>query len=816
MPAVTSKSEPSVMRLIHQFSKFPRRGGKQWKDKEGGGGRSNFRRLYAEEGSQSLLDARIRVQVTRGRDNEASPDAGFSKTRAAWGLQYRPTNAPTRDQADEEQDGVQTRATGDPSVREPAWESQGEMWERMGNNSNNIKRGTNQDMKKQESSLEDTTERQAVLDAYRYGRFDKPEIGYLREEITLALLRKEPDRLIRAIYASTTEPEFMKNIPHNTFSEMIALLHPNNIVRGLLSTHDTLSAKVVEQLRVKRLESLVQEYLDVVFDVVLRRRKAGCIMSRADYATLLTMARITGSRASAKALWRLMNDDDITPNTVCYNQYLAAIVWHDLYAGVRHKSRVKPFFTLARSSRPLGASLDNYKIGQYGLKRLTMAVFNEMLRRDVRADEETFCTVISGLARHGDVDGLESILDTVWGIDVGAIMSGKESEPATKMKKSSLLYPSNRLMYTIAHAFGINNDIPKALRVVDYILRHFEVRANRRVWEELFSMTFVLSAPRTSKETVDVPKERPVLPIESVNKLWNTMIAPPYSIAPSVKMYDLLIKNLFHRHRPQDMLERMHEARRIYLLSRLWLRAAFRRLHVAVEEQRQGLASSTPIEVLQRTWDASELKRRRNVLLMKRWLRLLLASTRMWARTGDTTLSHVMVPHLLESWHSFAPSTVRYHTADGVVEIVMRRSRQIIKSAHKQRKKYNSQSKILSAQRRYLGHNWVRSRFVSQRLMRRDRFFIARQKRDFEPFRRERWARAWRRGKVPKALVAAQEKDQWRRRNLLSDSLEEEKVESVTVNKGVEARGQQEAGPRAARGQRVPSGPVDDDDDWGW
>lgn len=169
-----------------------------------------------------------------------------------------------------------------------------------------------------------------------------------------------------------------------------------------------------------------------------------------------------------------------------------------------------------------------------------------MLKDGAVANEESFRIVMTALAREGDLETVQSILHRMWNINVDGLRKGKDEEALKPkyMDPSNPLRPTANLLFTVAHAFGINNDIPIALRLVDFIARHYDLQIPRETWEQLFEWTFVLSLPRTGvKARTDGTREGE-LPQQAVANLWNTMTGTAYLIKPTMGMYNHLMRNL--------------------------------------------------------------------------------------------------------------------------------------------------------------------------------------------------------------------------------------------------------------------------------
>jgi hypothetical protein len=302
------------------------------------------------------------------------------------------------------------------------------------------------------------------------------------------------------------------------------------------------------------------------------------------------------------------------------------------------------------------------------LKGQIAGLFREMVQAGVSGNEETFCLMMAALAREGDMPRVASILQRVWNIDVQRLMSSNESETlsAKSYLPDSPFYPSEMLLYTISHAYGINNQIPTALRLVDFVSSQYSIPISTNVWNELLQWTFVLSnKPKVLKrrgKVIDTGKEINQLPPEAVSNLWKAMISEPYNVKPTIEMYNRLIINLSRQERYGEMQIRMEEARRLLIedvrrLSHLQalFNATTRRpspMHLAEQRMRDLLFA--------------RLRVRLNRMYVKRWVRRLVYHGSNSLKYSDEW-SAQNVPNIVKNWSLFVPSKVKYSIRSGVV-----------------------------------------------------------------------------------------------------------------------------------------------------
>jgi hypothetical protein len=499
---------------------------------------------------------------------------------------------------------------------------------------------------------------------------NRNNIDSFHEDIRSLLLRKDYRGLINVFRsAGDNNVDFIRSLPENTFTEVLAHLQPKNGLSKVIMPYSRLSPAMVHQLHLPTAYDLVREHLLDAVQILDQRKRSGKTLSVIDYSLILGFARWTGLKDVADTFWKSMQADDIVPDLNCYNNYLGTIVSnlrHD--PDVRHARRITTFRNDARSVPTPGSRYAAYRFGTGGVKEDVMMLHREMLEIDIVPNEETFRLLILGVGREGNLDTVKKLLRQVWSIDVDAIVDGLEDgcpERDLDISSTSPLYPTSFLIYAIAHAFGINNEIPTALRLVDHISQTYKVQVFDYVWHELLDWTFVLSLPRQASRG-----EQAVLPKGSVQKLWKVMRNEPYNLCPTMDMYDKLIKSLFHQQRTQDMWHNMCEALPLYETMRKETRDLNKSLH-------RVLKRSQPVGTLQQKYDRSRLNEKSSRLFLKRWVRLLLASMRSWRRVDkDLSWSIRLIPKIVLDWKEFMPSNVWYDIPAGRVSIIFRTNKE--------------------------------------------------------------------------------------------------------------------------------------------
>ncbi|KAJ9638795.1 hypothetical protein H2199_006655 [Coniosporium tulheliwenetii] len=495
-----------------------------------------------------------------------------------------------------------------------------------------------------------------------------------RAELPVALARGDPDAAVRAFLAAAEDTDYVREIPPTTFTELLRTIDPVHFVEGAKLVHNELSAHYAKQLRVYPVYDVLADFIRIVRDVTAVRKSAGIGLGLMDYKLLLKCASAVGSKDAAKGMWEDLHQDGLIPDTDCYNYYLTSVIWHRHYrTRARQKIRVTQANMTIRSARgwrrwlKIQWAFDSFRIGLGGIKEEVTKVFNEMLRKGNMPNEKTFTLMMSGLAREGDVAGVKAILQKVWNVDVDAIMgkgkNRRKNIQVTPHPQESPLYPSQDLLFMVAHCFGINNDIPTALRVVDFISRNYDITISRD----------------TQKANTG-PKEGQ-LPAKALEELWKTMTAEPYNIKPTMPMYNRLIKNMTRRYRAwEDVGPRIEEGRRLYVRSIKSYHRAREQYLAASHAHEQGEVTWQSLAQMKRNLEHLWLLKRRNHMFVRRWTRLYLGSAAKW-KNRDTDWERGEASDFLRRMGRFAPRRVSYAVSGGRIAFI-NHSREEIKAAY--------------------------------------------------------------------------------------------------------------------------------------
>jgi len=518
--------------------------------------------------------------------------------------------------------------------------------------------------------------------------------------VRAALKSGDPHTIMDTLVAIMTAPggqrkltSVITELPATTFSEFLRLLDPKHFIGRDKLLHMEISPSMSRILGLEDamdqdgVYTFLKHFLDNI-TLILELRNLSHELIQSDYKLLLRYARATAHVQAAKDIWANFSattiqaqesrnpskDVDMKLDVESYNDFLGVMCWHDIAKPhQRHRLRFVPRNFAPRAWPTQPYTLAGHAIAEYGIKYQATRLFRQMVNSGLSGNEETFCLMMVALGREGDVKGVASILKRVWSIDVEALTSsvGGEDDVGSKYSSNSPFYPSGNLLFTIAHVYGINNSIPTALRLVDFVSRQYSIPIPLDVWNELLQRTFALSVKdRRSNEAALLGgfdkggNAAGALPQQAVLNLWNTMVSEPYNVKPTMEMYNRLIRNLAYRQRWGEMQTFMAQAQRLHNrdCSKLYQQQTLYNL---------ARANRTPSRALVnlRTRDITFLSLRvaRNKEYIRRWLSLLLLHGSRSLR-GEEEFATRVIPQLVNSHHTFLKRTVRYHVRQGLVE----------------------------------------------------------------------------------------------------------------------------------------------------
>lgn len=509
-------------------------------------------------------------------------------------------------------------------------------------------------------------------------RADTLDLENAKAEVRKALREGDAYKLLSSISKACNDPEYIASIPAPTFMEIFRCLDTEVFIEPFQNIYKDIPPQQLRELETK----IFGDYLSDLQNIVSRRLESSRRIGIGEYKLLLNIARAARDGRSAFLIWHSMFESQVSPDTICYNHFFEAICWTHTFDPYEAQKLRTTHFNLRHRGRKRDdwlrspwKTLSGYRVGPRGLKAKVTNLFTEMVHQGLVGDTKTFTLLMLAFSREGDMDGVNSILKKVWGIDADDIMQ-MEFDPVmtTHIPKDSPVYPTSDLLFAVAHMYGSNHDIPKAMRVVDYISRRFKLKITTQVWAELLEWTFVLSSHRGRLNQHFSDFGRGWLPKESVESLWNTLVQSPYNCEPTWRMYTHYIKNFLRLRKPDLMLSVM--------ISRLHV---YRDLHSKYRVCRNNLrrlkagSQLTPVQYTQESsgelrhkLGLARLERYRALVVLRRWFKWSLLPSHKPTSERFVLWQRQIRPLCIEVFWSFRRTShfIDYPVESGYVEII--------------------------------------------------------------------------------------------------------------------------------------------------
>ncbi|RHZ52681.1 uncharacterized protein CDV56_106820 [Aspergillus thermomutatus] len=482
------------------------------------------------------------------------------------------------------------------------------------------------------------------------------------------------------------DPQFevvVGSLPESTFVEVFRLLSPAYFVDPFRAIYRSLHPYVVEVRAYRPLESIFDEFACNLASIVSIRRSAGHTLGLAEYTHLLDCARSIGDGLMADHVWHAMNEDDVIPDVHCFNHYMEAKVWDRAYTGrQKYRLRMTPFAYRKRRFVDPGPGWEGYGTAGRSVRKEVMEIFGAMTEEGTSGDEATFVNVILASSRVGKMFAMKHVLKTVWSVDIDALAA--QGDPSTlprpmEYDRSSPLYPSSRLLFAIAHAFGTNNDISGALRAIDFISSSYDIPVPEEVWLELLERSFVLSRPRWGEDAER--NEKGKVPYEFLSTMVETMMSEPFRVQPTMEMYQMLAKTAWDQVKLPDFKQYMQSAYAILEETRRKRRTARAIVEnylgpppskATASERREPsvdhtLLQSRAFTEAVHTYDVLRMRTAQQTIIMERLARWLLLHPR-WVGRDNPVWERHLLPRVIEEWQDFLPDALFLHIREAEVQ----------------------------------------------------------------------------------------------------------------------------------------------------
>ena len=502
-----------------------------------------------------------------------------------------------------------------------------------------------------------------------------------------------PERILLGLITPQIGDDFIKKADDKAFARAICALDPEHFIVPFRTVFRYLKPSLETQPKyraVKSLEERMASFINILDCLVTQRQESGHKLGLDIYRHLLRCAAAAGVGSLARNVFRsIMPEEGIGPDLDCYNYFMESLAWNDAYSRhERYHSRIVTHNMMRRSSaiRPHGfeghgvAAPDNRK-NQESIRLETLGIFDEMVCRGHIGNEATFCNVMVAMGREGDLGSVKSILKSVWNIDVGALDKCDEEDLECPIAygEGLPLRPSARLLFTVVHVFGANNEVALGGMLLDHISRNYNLEIPEYIWTHLLEWTYVLSIQH-GKDDVESGLGEGRIARRAVYSVYHVFHSAPYNVKP--KVVDLIFR-----------VKASDEGRKLYRALR-----DLRQCMELLEEERKGL-SELHDQLLKwiKGWnyhvlfsdglpaaDFLDLKSRYIMASLQLECHIQLISIAVrntfkknsWT-AGDmgTDWSYRKIPDMIAEWGAWLPNIVPYYLPTGHVRMLGRDSR---------------------------------------------------------------------------------------------------------------------------------------------
>jgi hypothetical protein len=491
-----------------------------------------------------------------------------------------------------------------------------------------------------------------------------------KEVLYRAFKKRQPDQIL-ALMRDVHNRRVIEEMPDSVFVSAFLFLTPEHF----LEPYKKILGRVHDHaLRVKGYRPfalIMKHYLTDLFMIFQIRLAGGNKMGLAEHTLLLRWAASVGDLSIALHTWASMQRNNIKPDVECYNLLLAASLWDRVHAGKeRYRLTVTRFYMSKRRKGPRKRKLGyrGFGVRSNSVRIAVQAIIRHMQQLEIPVNESTYANMLLAYGRVGYLGGIKSVLQSIWGIDVDKLADETEIHPpATAYPQSSPLYPSEDLIWTVAHAFGICSDLPSALRTVQFISEQYNVKITPEAWLELFERAYVLSKEQFNKNKLTTPAPTGLVPFTIVYKIYDMMEpAPTHSRMHVYRKLARLANSRLVLRRYSEMLETaynfLHETRRkrqraLQVLEKcLGFPLRIDPLNTPFDEaQVRSACRLTEVWKALREYEILRLEVMQQRLQVERIVALGVGTGRWRELTDYTAWTRQLLPEFLAEWKDFLP-----------------------------------------------------------------------------------------------------------------------------------------------------------------
>ena len=426
------------------------------------------------------------------------------------------------------------------------------------------------------SSVEAREVERADIDAER-GEAMISGFSEMQKLVTMQNIVAEghPERILHAFLHPQIGASFIQSASDDDFVQAFEKLDPVYFLRQCKLIDKAIHPKLYTIYKIRK-----AKFVGIKFDwcakclseIITQRTASGHVISSSIYRHYMLWAEEMGDEILARDLRETMRRLDIQPDLPTYNSLMGATVWSGAYElDARYRRRNVPILKALRERKRRPARSQHTVELQRPLferskgetiRAHTLALFAELTQRGCVPDEVTFTNLMIGLGYDADMEGVKSILKSVWNIDIDMLAKydEEEVESPTYYEDNHPLRPTDKLLHAVVYIFATNNDSYHASYLLDYVSRNYNIPIPDDVWMLLYETTYLLSKQFGTHEGLqqhgqDADEEVAVarrnregrnagaLPHDSLSKLFQTMTDEPHNIEPNPWMLSKVANN---------------------------------------------------------------------------------------------------------------------------------------------------------------------------------------------------------------------------------------------------------------------------------
>jgi pentatricopeptide repeat protein len=455
-------------------------------------------------------------------------------------------------------------------------------------------------------------------------------------------------------------------LPDSVFVSALLRITPEYFIKPFLDILSPMHGLLLSVKKFNTCTDILKQFFQPLEQILMARISGGKAFGLVEYRHLLQISASVGDLKSVVRLWERMKKSGIEPDLQCYNSILHASVWERVVYGYeKYRVRVTPY---NYRRRRFGVRLRGFGTASRSVRREVNSILEEMQKLGLTLDEDTYINRLLGSARVGSRLDMDRILKEVWMVDVKAIMTKSPDQlPAARpLVESSPIYPTRKLLFAVAHAYGCNSKFKEALLIINYISQQYGIEITDDIWAELFERAFVLSRTRIGRyaRANRLGKLDPEILFELKEML--RLDGQPYDMV----VYRMLAKSTGYLHQYNRFQEVAREAYRLLRRTRRERNHALRVLENSLNIPLHVDSVSHPIEEpgLRENCEAPHvwraLQKYEKLRLLAEQQQLIIekiieyaVSVKRWAGRRDFEFTYRHYPRFLAEWKDFLPES---------------------------------------------------------------------------------------------------------------------------------------------------------------